>query len=134
MPAFHLSVPVDDLQAAERFYTTVLGGEQRRSGSGWSDVDLHGHPLSLHAVEGAIRDPRTCEVDGVTVPVRHFGLVLRPDAWRELADRLAAADVQFLMTPRSRFVGQLGEQHTMFVEDPAGNAIEFRAFPRGVWT
>jgi extradiol dioxygenase family protein len=70
----------------------------------------------------------------VAVPVRHFGLVLTPQAWRDLAERLSAAGVAFVLTPRSRFVGELGEQHTLFVADPSGNAIELKAFPRGVWT
>ena len=134
MPAFHLSVPVDDLGRAEHFYIDVLGCEVRRASRESTDVDFHGHQLSLRAVSGSPQDGRTCEVDGTVVPVRHFGLVLSPDAWRELADRLVARGAHFLMTPRSRFVGQLGEQHTMFVADPAGNAIEFKAFPGGVWT
>lgn len=134
MPAFHLSVPVTDLARARGFYVDVLGCEPGRTGSDWADVNFHGHQLSLHEVADGKPDDRTCEVDGVAVPVRHFGLVLTPEAWRELAEHLSAKGVAFLLTPRSRFVGELGEQHTMFVADPAGNAIEFKAFPRGVWT
>jgi uncharacterized protein len=134
MYAFHLSLPVDDLEAALAFYVDLLGCERGRTGPDWADVNFHGHQLSLHEVHEALLDTRTCEVDGTQVPVRHFGLVLSPDVWRDVVDRLVGAGTTFVLTPRSRFVGQLGEQHTMFVADPAGNAIEFKAFPRGIWT
>ena len=134
MPAFHLSLPVRDLATAVHFYTEVLGCECGRSGDDWADVNFHGHQLSLHHDVSGAADARTCVVDGTEVPLRHFGLVLTPDVWRDLATRLARENVTFVLTPRSRFVGQLGEQHTMFVADPSGNAIEFKAFPRGVWT
>ncbi len=67
------------------------------------------------------------------MPTLHHGVVLDPVAWRALADRLEGAGVAFLLTPRSRFVGQPGEQHTFFLRDPSGNAIEVKAFPDGVW-
>lgn len=134
MTAFHLSLPVRELAPALAFYVDVLGCEPGRAGSDWADVNFHGHQLSLHAHPAGAADDRRCEVDGTAVPLRHFGLVLDPDTWRDLAERLAEAGVAFLLTPRSRFVGEIGEQHTMFVADPSGNAIEFKAFPRGVWT
>ena len=134
MPAFHLSLPVRDLEAALAFYTGVLGCEPGGSGTDWADVNFHGHQLSLHEDAATPNDDRMCEIDGARVPMRHFGLVMTPEAWRDLAARLAGRGLDFVLTPRSRFVGQLGEQHTMFVADPSGNAIEFKAFPRGVWT
>lgn len=133
MRAFHLSLPVADLEAAADFYVEVLGGERRRRGPDWADVDLFGHQLSLHLVSGYVPDDTTCEVDATAVPVRHHGVVLDPEAWRALVERLEAAGSDFLLTPRSRFVGQDGEQHTFFLTDPSGNAIEVKAFPAGVW-
>ena len=134
MAAFHLSLPVRDLRAALAFYVDVLGCEPGASGPVSADVNFHGHRLSLREDPSAPVDDRMCVIDGVRLPLRHFGVVLTPDAWRAAAQRLAAKGAPFLLTPRSRFVGQLGEQHTMFVADPSGNAIEFKAFPRGVWT
>lgn len=133
MRAFHLSLPVADLSAAADFYAGVLGCERRRTGPDWADLDFFGHQLSLHEVPGYAPDATTCEVDATAVPVRHLGVVLDPAAWRALAARLDDAGVEFLLTPRSRFEGQPGEQHTFFVADPAGNAIEVKAFPEGVW-
>jgi uncharacterized protein len=132
--AFHLSLPVADLGAATDFYVDVLGASRRRAGSDWVDVDFFGHQLSLHEVEGYEPEPHRSMVDGVEVPARHLGVVLEPGEWQELADRLSAAGVPFLLSPRSRFVGQDGEQHTFFVRDPSGNAVECKAFPDGVWT
>jgi extradiol dioxygenase family protein len=132
--AFHLSLPVADLATAADFYAEVLGCERRRTGPGWADLDFHGHQLSLHEVEGYTPEPHRSTVDGTEVPARHLGVVLDPDEWRDLADRLAERDIDFLLTPRSRFEGQPGEQHTFFLTDPSGNAIEVKAFPDGVWT
>ena len=133
VPAFHLSLPVADLDAAAGFYADGLGCERRRTGPDWADLDFFGHQLSLHAVDGYRADPQTCLVDGVAVPVRHHGVVLTPDQWQATADRLTRQGVAFLLTPRSRFVGAEGEQHTFFVSDPSGNAVEVKAFPGGVW-
>jgi extradiol dioxygenase family protein len=133
VPAFHLSLPVADLDATVDFYADVLGCRRGRRGSDWADLDFFGHQLSLHLVAGYTPDERTSEVDATRVPLRHHGVVLDPAAWQALADRLRAADVSFLLSPRSRFVGQDGEQHTFFVRDPSGNAIEVKAFPDGVW-
>ena len=133
MPAFHLSLPVADVAAAADFYVERLGCARRRAGPDWADIDFFGNQLSLHAVDGYVPDERTCTVDGAAVPVRHLGVVLDPDSWRTLADSLEAAGVEFVLTPRSRFVGEDGEQHTFFVADPSGNAIECKAFPQGRW-
>jgi len=126
---FHLAFPVDDLQAARRFYGTVMGCPEGRSAEDWIDFDLFGHQIVAHRV--AERSERVAghnPVDGHAVPVPHFGVVLSPEAWRALADRLVAHGVRFVIEPHTRFAGEPGEQSTMFFHDPAGNALEFKAF------
>jgi extradiol dioxygenase family protein len=91
------------------------------------DFDFHGHQNVAHLAPGESEAPTTL-VDGEAVPVRHFGLILSPEAWRELAYRLRAAKVRFLIQPQTRFAGERGEQSTLFVTDPSGNALEFKAF------
>jgi extradiol dioxygenase family protein len=54
--------------------------------------------------------------------------VLPPADWQALADRVREAGVNFVIEPHTRFAGQAGEQSTMFFLDPAGNALEFKAF------
>jgi extradiol dioxygenase family protein len=130
-PRFHLAFPVDDLAAARRFYGEVLGCPEGRSADHWVDFDLFGHQIVAHLVDrpradGARRS--TNPVDGDDVPVPHFGLLLAPPDWRTLADRLRASGVEFVIEPHTRFAGEPGEQSTMFVLDPSGNALEFKAF------
>lgn len=128
---FHVAVPVDDLVAARHFYGTVLGCPEGRSDTRWIDFDLFGHQVVVHQVEGADRGPKPGgdnPVDGHQVPVPHFGVVLRPADWDGLAARLKAHDVVFVIEPYTRFRGEPGEQSTMFLKDPAGNALEFKAF------
>jgi extradiol dioxygenase family protein len=127
VPPFHLAFPVDDLAAARRFYGELLGCPEGRSAEQWVDFDLHGHQIVAHLAPEAVRARATNRVDGEDVPVPHFGLVLPMEQWRRLAQRLQAAEVEFVIPPTIRFEGQPGEQATMFLLDPAGNALEFKA-------
>ena len=125
---FHLAVTVDDLPAARHFYGQTLGCAQGRSDVHWTDYDFFGHQLVVHfdgeKTPAAAYNP----VDGHDVPVPHFGVVLTMPDWQDLAARLRAADTDFIIAPTVRFAGQAGEQATMFFRDPAGNALEFKAF------
>jgi len=127
VPPFHLAVPVDDLAAARRFYGELLGCPEGRSAAHWVDFDLRGHQLVAHLAPDAVRQRATNPVDGEDVPVPHFGLVLPMADWEALAERLTGAGVQFVIEPGVRFTGEPGEQATMFLLDPAGNALEFKA-------
>ena len=130
---FHLAFKVDDLQAARRFYGQVLGCPEGRSSEAWIDFNLFGHQIVAHLVEGsetAGQHRGGNLVDGHSVPVPHFGVVLRPAEWKALAARLKKAGVEFVIEPYTRFEGQPGEQSTMFFLDPAGNALEFKSFAR----
>ena len=127
LPPFHLAFPVHDLAAARGFYGELLGCREGRSSEEWVDFDLHGHQIVAHLDPGAKPAGVTNPVDGHDVPVPHFGLVLDMEAWRGLAARLVAAGTRFVITPGVRFEGEAGEQATMFLLDPSGNAIEFKA-------
>ncbi|WP_410633152.1 VOC family protein [Amycolatopsis sp. cmx-4-83] len=127
LPRFHLAMPVDDLAAARRFYGEVLGLEPGRSADTWVDWNLHGHQFVTHLVPSRperVHNP----VDGHDVPVPHFGLLLTVEEFHALAERLRAAGTAFVIEPYLRFAGQPGEQWTTFLLDPAGNALEFKAF------
>ncbi|KUO52007.1 MAG: glyoxalase [Sphingomonadales bacterium BRH_c42] len=124
---FHLAFPVDDLAAARAFYGGVLGCREGRSSAEWIDFDFYGHQIVAHLAPGG-GDRGSNPVDGHQVPVPHFGVVLTMEDWHMLADRLRAAGTAFVMEPTIRFKGQPGEQATMFLRDPAGNAIEMKAF------
>jgi hypothetical protein len=96
--------------------------------SGRPVVDLYGHQIVAHLCPEEAGHRHTSRVDGDQVPVRHFGVVLPMDEWEALAGRLRAANVAFVIEPHVRFRGEVGEQATMFVLDPSGNALEFKAF------
>ena len=128
LPPFHLAFPVDDLAAARRFYGEQMGCGEGRSSDEWIDFDFHGHQIVAHLAPGKAGDRAANHVDGHGVPVPHFGLVLSMEDWEALAERLRAAGTQFVIEPTIRFKGQPGEQATMFLRDPSGNALEFKAF------
>jgi uncharacterized protein len=127
LPPFHLAFPVDDLAAARAFYGGLLGCAEGRRAEKWIDFDLHGHQIVTHLAPGQVRQRTTNPVDGENVPVPHFGLVLSMDEWKRLSERLQDAGTEFVIAPTIRFEGQPGEQATMFLLDPAGNALEFKA-------
>jgi len=127
LPPFHLAFPVDDLAAARRFYGELLGCPEGRSAPEWIDFDLFGHQIVAHLAPDLASRRSSNAVDGEDVPVPHFGVVLSMQQWRDLASRLQAAGVEFVIQPTVRFAGQPGEQATMFFRDPAGNALEFKA-------
>lgn len=134
-PPFHLAFAVDDLAAARRFYGGLLGCPEGRSAAHWVDFDFYGHQIVAHLAPEAARGGATNPVDGEDVPVPHFGVVLSMDQWKELALRLERAGAKFAIAPTVRFEGQAGEQATMFLRDPAGNALEFKAManPAGLF-
>lgn len=127
---FHLAIPVDDLDAARGFYGGVLGCSEGRSDRQWVDFNLFGHQLVCHLDSRKKNESPEISilVDGHGVPVPHFGVVLDMKSWSTLRDRLVAAGTRFVIEPNIRFKGQAGEQASMFFRDPAGNAIEMKAF------
>ena len=133
IPRFHLAFPVRDLAEARAFYGGLLGCPEGRSSEEWVDFNFHGHQIVAHLSPGEVGQAQagkraTNAVDGHDVPVRHFGLLLELPAWQALADRLKAAGTEFVIAPHIRFPGEAGEQATMFLLDPSGNALEFKAF------
>jgi extradiol dioxygenase family protein len=127
---FHIAFPVNDLNAARHFYGSVLGCAEGRSSANWIDFNLFGHQIVAHLrpTETADSGASHSHVDGHNVPVPHFGVVLPMTTFDEFAARLKAANVKFELEPQIRFKGLVGEQATMFFLDPAGNALEFKAF------
>lgn len=130
MRPFHLAFPVSDLEATRHFYGTVMGcGIGRELPGKWIDFDLYGHQMSAHNLPDFPRPPVAGGVDGDAVPIPHFGVVLTMPQWRALAARLEAEpSVVWCLRPKVRFEGQPGEQATLFILDPSGNALEFKGF------
>ena len=125
---FHLALHVDDLDAARAFYGDLLGCTEGRSAETWVDFDFFGHQLSLHRGQ-PVAGNHTGLVGNKAVPMPHFGVVLDMADFRALASRLQAQGVDFILPPQGRFQGMPGAQWTMFLTDPAGNALEFKGYP-----
>ena len=125
---FHLAFPVFDLEEARDFYVNTLGCSIGRESDQWIDFNLYGHQVVAHLSPNEIKDESRNQVDGDEVPVRHFGVILENNEWQKLVDRLKTKGEDFLIEPRVRFEGKSGEQRTLFILDPSGNALEFKSF------
>lgn len=129
MTPFHLAFPVRDLDETRRFYAEVLGCEIGRSSDSWVDFSLFGHQMSAHLRPDTQAAARDGKVAGMAVPIPHFGVVLLMEDWEKLAQRLEGnPDTDWIEKPQTRFAGQPGEQATLFIRDPSGNALEFKGF------
>lgn len=124
---FHLAFNVRDLDPARRFYGDTLGCREGRSAPTWVDYDFFGHQISLHLGE-PFATASTGLVGEHRVPMPHFGVILPLPDWQVLAARLASRQVEFVIPPTRRFVGEPGDQWTMFFVDPFGNPIEVKGF------
>ena len=130
-PLFHLSIPVDDLEKAKRFYLETLGCEMGRETKGRFDINFFGHHIVAHlSPKEAHKENGTIPSDGDTAPLRHFGVILAIDDWKDMEQRLADCDVDFVLSPRLSFAGKPAEQHIMMLRDGCGNVVEFKSQPR----
>jgi hypothetical protein len=127
-PRFHLAFPVRDLAEARAFYGKLLGCREGRSSDEWIDFDFFGHQIVAHLSPNEVGHKEHNVVDGDAVPVRHFGVILDMQRWKDLAAKLVAENTKFIIAPGIRFEGKPGEQATFFFTDPSGNALEFKAF------
>jgi hypothetical protein len=128
MAAFHFAFFVRDLTSTRNFYGKVLGCREGRSTDTWVDFDFFGNQISAHTTGSVMPTQNTGKVEDILVPMPHFGAILD---WREfegVAERARAAGVHFVLEPRIRYPGRPGEQATMFLLDPSGNALEFKSF------
>ena len=125
---FHLAIPVQNLEKCRTFYRDILQCEEGRSSNSWVDFNFFGHQLVIHQKEEFNSERISNPVDGKDVPVPHFGVVLTWEDWNTLAESLKKANTKFIIKPYIRFEGEVGEQATMFFNDPENNALEFKAF------
>ena len=125
---FHIAIPVKNLEKCRTFYRDILQCEEGRSAAHWVDFNFFGHQLVIHQKENFTPQRISNAVDGHDVPVPHFGVVLTWEVWQDLAERLKANNTRFIIEPTIRFEGKVGEQATLFFNDPENNALEFKAF------
>jgi uncharacterized protein len=124
---FHYSFHVGNLDQARAFYGGLLGCREGRSTATWVDFDFFGNQISLHLGSPAATTD-TGSVDGIAVPMPHFGALLSWDELQQLVERFRRAAAPILLGPLIRYPGQPAEQEVLFVRDPFGNALELKAF------
>ena len=124
---FHLAIPVHDIEEARKFYGILLACSEGRSSDSWIDYNFFGHQLVVH-LDKNIKSKSFSSVDGKNIPVPHFGIVLEWQDWELIKEKLEKSNIDFIVKPYVRFKGEVGEQATMFLLDPSGNALEFKAF------
>ena len=128
MSVFHFAFKVTDIESTRRFYVEILGCKEGRSTESWIDFDFFGNQLSAH-VSNKFPELDYCgEVDGINVPIPHFGCLLEKREFYRIQKKLESEKIEFVIKPRKRYEGQVGEQVTMFVFDYSGNPLEFKSF------
>lgn len=128
MSIFHLAFKVKDISSTRKFYIDILGCIEGRSTQNWIDFDFFGHQLSAHISNDFPELDYCGKVDGISVPIPHFGCVLEKHDFENIQKKLEAEKIEFVVKPQVRYKGKVGEQLTMFVFDFSGNPIEFKAF------
>jgi len=124
-PPFHLAIPVHSLSLARHFYKDQLGCSEGRSTNTWVDFNFFGHQLVCH-LSSTTTDQVSNTVDGMNVPIPHFGVVINESLWQSLIKQLDQAGVDYKQPPSERFQGKPGQQKTLFIQDPSGNTLEFK--------
>ena len=121
-PILHLSIPVDDLDAARRFYESALGCRVGRVRDDWVDVWFFGLQLTLQE--------RPEEVAALPDHgVRHFGVVLQDRAaFESLVARIGSADARWLTEPTPHAEAALSGKVGGKLADPSGNIIEIKYY------
>ena len=125
---FHLAFPIKDIEETKKFYKSILGCKIGRESDAWVDFNFFGHQVSAHLKPEELSNAKKNKVDGKSVPVRHFGVILPWEDWNILSEKLKSIGTSFIIDPYIRFEGEVGEQGTMFFLDPSGNALEFKTF------
>jgi extradiol dioxygenase family protein len=128
MNAFHFAFKVKDIISTRKFYIEILGCEVGRSTDTWIDFDFFGNQLSAHVSDNFPELDYCGKVDGISVPIPHFGCLLTKEEFEQIQKKLELEKIEFVVKPQKRYEGKIGEQMTMFVFDFSGNPLEFKSF------
>ena len=127
-PPFHLAIGVSSLEKAREFYIDLLGAKEGRSDSLWVDFNFFGHQLTCHLIKKKDALTEFNLVDQQSIPIPHFGIIVSPEEFDKLKDKLEKAQTDFIVKPYVRFKNRPGEQQTMFFKDPFGHFIEIKSY------
>ncbi len=128
MASFHYAFKVKDIESTRKFYVDILGCKEGRSTEAWIDFDFFDNQLSAHISDNFPELDYCGKVDGISVPIPHFGCLLDKDQFERIQKKLESEKINFVVKPQTRYKGKVGEQLTMFVIDFSGNPLEFKSF------
>ena len=128
MASFHYAFKVKDIESTRKFYVDILGCKEGRSTETWIDFDFFDNQLSAHISDNFPELDYCGKVDGISVPIPHFGCLLDKDKFERIQNTLESEKINFVVKPQKRYEGKVGEQLTMFVFDFSGNPLEFKSF------
>lgn len=119
---FHLAIPINDIDKAKFFYCHQLGCKLGRETKKALILDFYGHQVVAH-ITNEILTPQQ------GIYPRHFGLIFLVEAdWKNLIRRIEQQNISFYLSPKQRFVDELTEHQTFFLEDPFYNYLEFKFY------
>ena len=128
MASFHYAFKVKDIESTRNFYVDILGCKEGRSTTTWIDFDFFDNRLSAHISDNFPELDYCGKVDGISVPIPHFGCLLDMDVFVRIQKKLESEKIDFVVEPQKRYQGKIGEQLTMFILDFSGNPLEFKSF------
>jgi extradiol dioxygenase family protein len=130
MAAFHYAFKVKDIESTRKFYVDILGCKEGRFTETWIDFDFFDNQLSAHISDDFPELDYCGKVDGISVPIPHFGCLLDMDVFKRIQKKLESEKINFVVKPQKRYQGKVGEQLTMFIFDFSGNPLEFKSFSK----
>ncbi len=123
--AFHLAIPVHDLDAAYGFYVEGLGCKLARRYPDRITLDFFGDQLVCHLDQSHVA-PDAAEQD---LYPRHFGVTFAEEMDFDRLLRLChIRSLPLFGAPTQRFSGLAEEHTTMVLRDPSGNLLEFKHY------
>ena len=128
MAMIHLSIPIKDIESTVRFYQDILGCTITRQQTDRLDIDFYGHHLvaQLSELEAS---HKSITIGRGNYPLRHFGVIVKPEVYERMLANLISAKVTFAMAPDRIFIGTAREQTVFLVFDFSGNAVEVKGMP-----
>src|SRR5919107_1126104 len=124
---FHYAFFVRDLASTRRFYGEILGCLEGRSTDTWVDFDFFGNQISAHTTGAVTPTQDTGQVEGIQVPMPHFGALLEWNEFSALADRIRGAGIAFIVEPRIRSRGSRESRRPCSFSTPAATRSSSRA-------
>lgn len=111
------AIRVHDLALARAFYGELLGCREASPAGQALSFDFFGTRLAVWPEGAGAPEPAARALD----------VCLALPQWRNLAQRLMAAGTRFEVPPHCEHEGRADERWTMFIRDPSGNALSFKA-------